>query len=64
VDRAEAVAVVQLSRPAKRNAFSQAMVDRLVAVLGQLDQEDAVRAVVLMGTRKGAFCGQLLLPLD
>ncbi|KAI3337320.1 enoyl-CoA hydratase/isomerase [Xylariaceae sp. AK1471] len=55
IDRTEAVAVVQLNRPAKRNALTQAMMDRLVAVLAQLDQDDGVRAVVLMGTRKGAF---------
>ncbi|KAI8634876.1 enoyl-CoA hydratase/isomerase [Xylariaceae sp. FL1651] len=56
IDPAEAVAVVQLNRPAKRNALTQAMIDRLVSVLGQLDRDDTVRAVVVMGTRKGAFC--------
>ncbi|KAI0802587.1 enoyl-CoA hydratase/isomerase [Xylaria sp. FL0064] len=53
--RAAAVAFVQLNRPAKRNALTQAMIDQLVSVLDQLDQNGAVRAVVLMGTRKGAF---------
>ncbi|KAI1816180.1 enoyl-CoA hydratase/isomerase [Poronia punctata] len=56
IDVKEAVAVVQLYRPAKRNALTQAMIDRLVAILGQLDKDDAVRAVVVMGTRRGAFC--------
>ncbi|TGJ79833.1 hypothetical protein E0Z10_g8931 [Xylaria hypoxylon] len=56
IDPTAAVAVVQLSRPAKRNALTQAMINRLVTVLDQLDQNEAVRAVVLMGTRKGAFC--------
>ncbi|KAI0535236.1 enoyl-CoA hydratase/isomerase [Xylaria digitata] len=55
IDPTAAVAVVQLSRPAKRNALTQVMIDRLVTVLGQLDRSEAVRAVVLMGTRKGAF---------
>ncbi|KAI1426186.1 enoyl-CoA hydratase/isomerase [Xylaria sp. FL1777] len=55
IDPVAAVAVVQLSRPAKRNALTQAMIDRLVFVLGQLDQNGAVRAVVLIGTKKGAF---------
>lgn len=55
IDRAAAVAVVQLNRPAKRNALTQGMMDRLVALLDRLDRSDAVRAVVLMGTRKGAF---------
>ncbi|KAI1823093.1 enoyl-CoA hydratase/isomerase [Xylaria intraflava] len=52
---ATAVAVVQLNRPAKRNALTQAMIDRLVAVLDLLDKNNDVRAVVLMGTAKGAF---------
>ncbi|KAI2626279.1 enoyl-CoA hydratase/isomerase [Xylaria nigripes] len=55
IDPAAAVAIVQLSRPAKRNALTQAMMNRLIAVLGQLDLIEAVRAVVIMGTRKGAF---------
>ncbi|KAI1437213.1 enoyl-CoA hydratase/isomerase [Xylaria sp. CBS 124048] len=55
VDPAAAVALVQLNRPGKRNALTQAMMDRLIAVLGQLDQDKGVRAVVLMGTRNGAF---------
>lgn len=57
MDSAAAVAVVQLNRPARRNALTQGMIDRLVALLAQLDRNDAVRAVVLMGTRKGAFSG-------
>ncbi|KAJ8121518.1 hypothetical protein ONZ43_g2046 [Nemania bipapillata] len=55
MDAAVAVAIVQLNRPARRNALTQGMMDRLVALLAQLDRNDAVRAVVLMGTRKGAF---------
>ncbi|KAI1496775.1 ClpP/crotonase-like domain-containing protein [Biscogniauxia marginata] len=56
INDAEAVAIVQLNRPAKRNAFSQSMITQLCAVFAQLDRDDAVRAVVLVGTRKGAFC--------
>lgn len=59
IDRAAAVAVVQLNRPAKRNALTQGMMDRLVTLLGRLDRSEAVRAVVLMGTRRGAFSGML-----
>ncbi|KAI0195086.1 enoyl-CoA hydratase/isomerase [Xylaria flabelliformis] len=55
IDPAAAIAVVQLNRPGKRNALTHAMISQLIALLGQLDQNDAVRAVVLMGTRKGAF---------
>ncbi|KAI1335556.1 ClpP/crotonase-like domain-containing protein [Xylariaceae sp. FL0016] len=56
VDSADAVAIVQLNRPAKRNALTQAMIDQLCTVLGHLDRDEAVRAVVITGTRKGAFC--------
>ncbi|KAI1180313.1 enoyl-CoA hydratase/isomerase [Nemania sp. FL0916] len=55
IDPITAVAVVQLNRPARRNALTQEMMDHLVALLRQLDKDRAVRAVVLMGTRKGAF---------
>ncbi|KAI0200510.1 enoyl-CoA hydratase/isomerase [Astrocystis sublimbata] len=55
IDRAAAVAVIQMNRPAKRNALSHEMMIQLPALLGELDRNDAVRAVVLMGTRKGAF---------
>ncbi|KAI1200383.1 enoyl-CoA hydratase/isomerase [Nemania serpens] len=55
IDPTAAVAVVQLNRPGRRNALTQGMIDRLGAVLDLLDQNHAVRAVVLMGTRNGAF---------
>ncbi|KAI0435242.1 enoyl-CoA hydratase/isomerase [Xylaria sp. FL1042] len=55
IDPASAVVVVQLNRPPKRNALTQAMMNQLVSVLDQLDQNETVRAVVLMGTKKGAF---------
>ncbi|KAJ2966651.1 hypothetical protein NUW58_g10616 [Xylaria curta] len=55
IDSAQAIAIIQLTRPAKRNALSHDMMTRLAALLGQIDRVDAVRAVVLMGTRKGAF---------
>lgn len=58
IDPTAAVAVVQLNRPGRRNALTQGMIDRLGAVLDLLDQNHAVRAVVLMGTRNGAFSGR------
>ncbi|KAI0596768.1 ClpP/crotonase-like domain-containing protein [Biscogniauxia sp. FL1348] len=56
INEAEAVAIVQLNRPPKRNALTQSMINQLCAVLAHLDRDEAVRAVVIMGTRKGAFC--------
>lgn len=57
IDPVAAIAVVQLNRPAKRNALTHEMMSQLAALLDQLDRNNAVRAVVLMGTRKGAFSG-------
>jgi enoyl-CoA hydratase/carnithine racemase len=51
------VAVVELSRLKKRNALSQGLIDEMIKVLSQLDQDPAVRAVVLTGSQQGPFCG-------
>ncbi|KAK0624099.1 enoyl-CoA hydratase/isomerase [Immersiella caudata] len=50
------VALVRLDRPAKRNAFSQSMIDDLVTILGQIDNDGSIRAVVLTGGAEGPFC--------
>src|SRR5215468_2545797 len=44
-----------MNRPDRRNAFSQAMVSALGAVLAQVETDDAVGCVVLTGAG-GAFC--------
>jgi 2-(1,2-epoxy-1,2-dihydrophenyl)acetyl-CoA isomerase len=49
------VAVITMNRPDRRNAFSQAMVSALGAVLAQVETDEAVRCVVLTGAG-GAFC--------
>src|SRR2546430_2939179 len=49
------VAVITMNRPDRRNAFSQAMVSALGAVLAQVETDDAVGCVVLTGAG-GAFC--------
>src|SRR6201995_4955893 len=49
------VAVITMNRPERRNAFSQAMVSALGAVLGQVETDEAVGCVVLTGAG-GAFC--------
>src|SRR2546421_3353525 len=48
------VAVITMNRPERRNAFSQAMVSALGAVLAQVETDDAVGWVVLAGAG-GAF---------
>ncbi|KAH7359417.1 enoyl-CoA hydratase/isomerase [Plectosphaerella cucumerina] len=56
IDAPKGVAVVRFDRPAKRNAFSQAMIGEIVSALAQLDASDDVRAVVLTGGPEGPFC--------
>ncbi|KAK2613917.1 hypothetical protein N8I77_000785 [Diaporthe amygdali] len=53
----DGVAVLQLNRPQKRNAFTQAMVDSMVAALGYLDARKDIRALVVTGSPGGGpFC--------
>lgn len=55
----DGVAVVQLNRPQKRNALTQAMIDDLVAALGYLDARKDIRAVVVTGSPGGGpFSGE------
>jgi 2-(1,2-epoxy-1,2-dihydrophenyl)acetyl-CoA isomerase len=51
----DGVAVITMNRPERRNAFSQAMVSALAAVLARVETDDAVGCVVLTGAG-GAFC--------
>ncbi|MGL4256585.1 enoyl-CoA hydratase/isomerase family protein [Microbacterium sp.] len=50
-----AVAVVTIDRPAKLNAVTQEMSDRLVEVIEALNDDPQVRAVVLTGAGERAF---------
>lgn len=56
------VAVLQLDRPAKRNAFSQAMIGTIVQSLSALDANNDVRALVIAGSPEGPFCGECSSP--
>jgi 2-(1,2-epoxy-1,2-dihydrophenyl)acetyl-CoA isomerase len=51
----DGVAVITMNRPERRNAFSQAMMSALAAVLAQVETDEAVNCVVLTGAG-GAFC--------
>jgi 2-(1,2-epoxy-1,2-dihydrophenyl)acetyl-CoA isomerase len=51
----DGVAVITMNRPERRNAFSQAMISALAAVLAQVETDEAVGCVVLTGAG-GAFC--------
>ncbi len=51
----DGVAVVALNRPDVHNAFNETLISELTEVLNVLDEDDAVRAVVLAGNGK-SFC--------
>ncbi len=55
VEKREGVATVTLNRPELRNAFDDALIARLATTLRVLEDDDAVRAVVLAGAGP-AFC--------
>jgi enoyl-CoA hydratase len=58
--REAGVAVVELNRPKKGNCLSQRMIDELTGVLRRLDQDAAIRAVVLTSVESSPFCGRSL----
>jgi 2-(1,2-epoxy-1,2-dihydrophenyl)acetyl-CoA isomerase len=58
LERAGAVATVRMNRPESMNSLSRSLKDALVDVLGQLGQDETVRAVVLTGTGRGFCVGQ------
>ncbi|MEU6147478.1 enoyl-CoA hydratase-related protein [Streptomyces sp. NPDC047081] len=51
----DAVGTVEISNPARRNALSVAMMTELAAALRTLDEDPAVRVVVLRGAGEDAF---------
>lgn len=51
----DGIAVLTLNRPEKLNALNYALIDRLLAVLDDIEVDDAVRAVILTGAGERAF---------
>ncbi|WP_312795008.1 enoyl-CoA hydratase/isomerase family protein [Tianweitania sp.] len=56
IERAGHVATIRISRPEKLNALSLAMYEDLGKAFAETRDDDAVRAVVLMGAGERAFC--------
>jgi enoyl-CoA hydratase/carnithine racemase len=50
LQREEAVAVVRLNRPERRNALSPAVLQELAQAIGDLDAEEGVHCIVITGT--------------
>src|SRR5262249_49873133 len=55
VERRGAVGVVTLNRPAKLNAMNGAMVEGLERALQELDDDEAIGAIVITGAGERAF---------
>src|SRR4051795_416908 len=56
LEREGAVAIVTLTRAAKLNALTRAMLDGLRAAADELEREEACRVVILTGDGTKAFC--------
>jgi enoyl-CoA hydratase len=63
VERDEPIAVVRLNRPQQLNALSDELMGELVSELQRLDQDEAIRCIVLGGSERafaaGADIGEL-----
>lgn len=57
VHREEPIAIVQLNRPEALNALNPELMQQLTAALQKLDQDDAIRVIVLTGNEKAFAAG-------
>lgn len=57
VTREEAIAVVQLNRPEVLNALNEELMDELAGALEALDDDEAIRCIVLTGSEKAFAAG-------
>ncbi len=57
VTREEAIAVVQLNRPEVLNALNEELMDELARALEALDDDEAIRCIVLTGSEKAFAAG-------
>ncbi|TIW99869.1 MAG: enoyl-CoA hydratase, partial [Mesorhizobium sp.] len=51
----DGVTILTLNRPEKLNALNYALIDRLLAVLDEIEVDGSVRAVILTGAGERAF---------
>ncbi|PDQ19303.1 enoyl-CoA hydratase [Mesorhizobium sanjuanii] len=58
----DGIAVLTLNRPEKLNALNHALIDRLLAVLDDIEVDDTVLAVVLTGAGERAFSAGADIP--
>ena len=56
-EQEDALAIVTLDRPDARNAYSEAMVESLIAAFDRAEADDAVRCIVLTGAGRSFHAG-------
>ncbi|PWG61197.1 crotonase/enoyl-CoA hydratase family protein [Sediminicurvatus halobius] len=54
-ERRDEIAILTLNRPERLNALSYALIDALMATLGELEGDDTVRGIVITGAGDRAF---------
>ncbi|MBW3593089.1 MAG: enoyl-CoA hydratase/isomerase family protein, partial [Actinobacteria bacterium] len=57
VERDEPIAVVSLNRPAQLNALNDEVMGELLAVLTELDDDEAIRCIVVAGSERAFAAG-------
>jgi enoyl-CoA hydratase/carnithine racemase len=57
VERKGPAGIITLNRPDKLNALSQELIGEVVAALGELDIDDAVRGIIITGSEKAFSTG-------
>jgi enoyl-CoA hydratase len=57
VDVRKSIAVLTLNRPDKLNALNYALIDRAMELLNAIEQDDAIRAVILTGAGRAFSAG-------
>jgi enoyl-CoA hydratase/carnithine racemase len=50
IERHEAIGVVRMNRPERRNALSPAVMEQLAGAIGDLDADETARCIVIAGT--------------
>ncbi|MEY4211780.1 MAG: hypothetical protein RL458_5, partial [Pseudomonadota bacterium] len=56
IEREDAIAIVTLNRPGKRNALSPEMIVRLARFWQEVSADPAIRVIVVTGAGDKAFC--------
>ena len=56
VEKNVGVATITLNRPDKMNAYTRVMGEEIMAAMDDIDEDDAVRAVIFTGSGTRAFC--------